>query len=282
MMVNFFHTKINFLSTSLSLNFTTPVYNCYWSYNFLNFFQTNKLLTPTNEFSPLIILSQLTLCFNVSYNFLVMIYFLVLGFFLITVGLIFLKQILGAKSNLFFLFFFSETEKELNAIDDFKYILSIFFFFFFFNFFFYCYYTIFHKNLIFFSILVIKFTLIFIPLILILEYGFYGIIFVRGSSSSTLVTYEFLLDYINLTAYFLRISIQMIRIIVILVTYFTFNELFLEYYYVFYNKSITTNFLEKSFFLNNGIFFLLHLIFEILHLAFIFLLQTVSFHVTVL
>merc|ERR1712226_240425 len=139
-----------------------------------------------------------------------------------------------------------------------------------------------HKNLVFFTILMIKLTLICIPLVLILEYGFYGIIFIRGSSSSTLLTYEFLLDYINLTAYFLRISIQMIRIVVILVTYFTFNELFLEYYYIFFNKGVSGNFLEKSFLVTNLFFFFLHLMFEIFHLAFIFLLQTVSFHVTVL
>lgn len=229
----------------------------------------------------LLVFEKFFFYFVVSYNYLLIVYYLIICFLVISIMFLFFKKKNYLLSNFFFSFFFNEVEKELNSLDDLKYILSIFFFFFFYNFYFYFAYNLISGHLIFISIFLIKSILILVPLTLVLEYGFYGIIFIRGTTSSTISSYEFILDYVNLTAYFLRIFIQTIRIIVILTTFFTFSELFIEYYYLFYEQGdslLATGGISTK---TSFIIFLSHVSFEIFHLVFIFLLQTVSFHVTV-
>jgi len=77
--------------------------------------------------------------------------------------------------------------------------------------------------------------LISIPTFLLLDHGFYFILFLKGSANSLIILYEILLDYINIIAYFLRIFIQLVRLLIIFIGLYTFNELFIEYYYYYFN-----------------------------------------------
>lgn len=199
----------------------------------------------------------------------------------------FFKNIFNFSTNFFFLNSLTELEKELNSIDDLIYIVFLFLGLFTYNFFFFgLFINIQNFNILIFCFIYnVQAILVFIPLSLILDYGFYFIIYIRGSTSSSLVLYEIILDYINIVAYFLRIIIQLVRIVVILVTFFTFSELYLEYYYYFYKLFLSNAFYNSS---NSysliifGFLFILHWLFEFLHLIFIFLLQTAAFNVMIL
>lgn len=282
MMIDFFHTNFCWISTFANVGFTTPLNLISWNFEILNMYEIE--LTQFNIINNpffLINFEKIFVFISFSYPYLlILFYFAILSFFC-SLFFFFLTKLNFLSSNFYFSFFFNESEKELNSLDDLKYTISIIFFFFFYNFLFYFIFLLIYPNLIFFSIFLIKIILITIPLILGLEYGFYTIIFIRGTTSSTLNSYEFFLDYVNLIAYFVRIFIQTIRIAVILITFYTFNELFIEYYYLFYDKT-DYNFMLDLLFINKSYFILcIHLIFELFHLVFIFLLQTVSFHVTI-
>lgn len=67
-----------------------------------------------------------------------------------------------------------------------------------------------------------------IPFSLLFTYGFFIPYYLRGASNITFLVYEIFLDYINIISFFLRIGVQFIRIFLILLTIYTYNELYIE------------------------------------------------------
>ena len=59
--------------------------------------------------------------------------------------------------------------------------------------------------------------------------GFFFIIFVRGAGGSKSLVWEYINDVINLIAFFLRIVIQVVRLVLIIVAMYTYHELYQEY-----------------------------------------------------
>jgi hypothetical protein len=233
-------------------------------------------------FKPFILLSHsLYITISVLYYYIVVI---------ITILLIFSSlsrwQLLANQFSLNYLTILTENEKELNAIDDLIYIYISFILIFIYNFSVYSFFFFFQINILFlyFFFFNLFFILICIPLNILLDYGFYFSIYIRGCSSSLLIYYEIILDYINILAYWLRIIIQLIRLVVILVTFYTFNEMYIEYYYYYiflFNSLSLSHQISYNFILNIS-YFLIHWFFEFWHLLFIFLLQSIAFNIMIL
>jgi hypothetical protein len=159
-------------------------------------------------------------------------------------------------------------EEEINASDDFLLIFSLVFFFFFFNFygfFYFNYFNLFNVSAQLFMYLLIS--LVLMPLTALYNFGFYFIINIKGSAVSLSYLYELVQDNINLLSFFLRVYIQLVRLITITVTYFGYNHLVLTY-----------NFNLTDFHLNISSFFLVfaRFVFELVHTIIIFIAQTLS------
>lgn len=125
----------------------------------------------------------------------------------------------------------SRIEKELNNIEDniVFIILLVFFIFYILGFYVYLYNNVFITFIILlYIVLLMVFLIICIPFSLLFNYGFFLPYYLRGSSNIAFFFYEIFLDYVNIVSFFLRISIQFIRIFLILLTIYTYNELYLE------------------------------------------------------
>jgi len=177
------------------------------------------------------------------------------------------------KNNLF-LKSLSICEEEINSSDDFLLILSLVLFFFFFNFygvFCFKFFNIFNVFLQLFVMLLIS--LVLMPLVALYNFGFYFIINIKGSGGSLSFTYELIQDNINLLSFFLRVYIQLVRLITIIVTYFGYNHLVLSYNFEL--NSLNSGFL--SFLLVFARFS-----FELVHTIIIFIAQSLSLMMMIL
>ena len=105
------------------------------------------------------------------------------------------------------------------------------------------------------------------------NFGFYFIINIKGSAVTLSFIYELIQDNINLLSFFLRMYIQLVRLITISVTYYGYNHLVLSYN--FDVTHFTPDFF--SFFLS-----FMRFIFELVHTILIFIAQTLSFLMMIL
>lgn len=242
------------------------------STNFSNFFQTKTRIVW--NCSNVVDLSNLPvfhyLCRNLDlvnpHVFLINKFFLLLAFFFVFVYFVF-------KNN-FFTKSLAICEEEINSSDDFLLVFSLVFFFFFFNFYgFFClsYFSIFNVLAHLFGFLLLS--LLLMPLTALYNFGFYFIINIKGSAVSLSYFYELIQDNINLLSFFLRIYIQLVRLITITVTYFGYNHLVLSYNF----DSIGFDASLSSFVLS-----FLRFTFELVHTIIIFIAQTMSLLMMVL
>ena len=95
--------------------------------------------------------------------------------------------------------------------------------------FFNCFESLHLSNVIIYFLFLWIGVIIFIPIFLIIEMGFFFIIFVRGAGGSKSLVWEYINDVINLIAFFLRIVIQIVRLVLIIVAMYTYHELYQEY-----------------------------------------------------
>ena len=247
----------------------------------------NKIfsLTPTDTsyYTQLPNFPQITL-FN-SYIAYSGDFFILIPFFFISI--VFLTSIinwfiLNSDYNLFLTSLFSFSEKEINALDDLLVAVLLIFLFFFFNFLgcfaivFSCSYSLGFSVLF----LCLCFMLISIPVTMVYNFGFYFIISIRGGATTLSYIYELILDYVNLISFVLRICIQLVRIVVIGVTYYMYNHLFFVYNYLV-NPSMG-EVMAGRFELFDFILLWARLIFEVGHTFIIFGIQLIAFNVMVL
>ena len=190
--------------------------------------------------------------------------------------------ILGSNFNIFLTSLFSFSEKEVNALDDLLVCLFLIFLFFFFNFFccfsflFNCSYSLGFVCLF----LTLICMLVSIPFSMAYNFGFYFIISIRGGATTLSYTYELILDYVNFISFTLRLCIQLVRIIVIGVTYYMYNHLFLVYNYLI-TPSISYN-STSQFELTSYLTMWARLVFEVGHTFVIFGIQLTAFSVMIL
>lgn len=170
----------------------------------------------------------------------------------------------------------------MNALDDLLIGVLLIFLFFFFNFL-GCFAFVFSLTLNFaFSMLFLAvcFMLVSIPVTMLFNFGFYAIISIRGGATTLSYLYELILDYVNLVSFALRICIQLVRVVVIGVTYYMYNHLFFVYQYL---SLPLTGFIEVySIELSQISLMWARLIFEVGHTFVIFGIQTIAFNVMIL
>jgi hypothetical protein len=123
-----------------------------------------------------------------------------------------------------------ESEEEIASIDDTALLLIIILFifgwFFFFN-----YLNILTSlgevMLIFIFLPFLLYIMFFIPIFLLFDYGMYFITYLRGAGSSASLVMEFIYDCIAFLAFFIRLSVQNVRLLLITLTFFSLYEFIL-------------------------------------------------------
>lgn len=76
-----------------------------------------------------------------------------------------------------------------------------------------------------------------IPINLIYNWGAYFPIYIKGQSIKKNVFVELVTDYIHLLSFFLRINIQLIRVVIITCVFYMYNEMYVEFIYPTLNSA---------------------------------------------
>ena len=134
------------------------------------------------------------------------------------------------------------------------------------------------NNLMLVFTLMLVLILILIPTSMVFNFGFYFLISIRGGATTLSFLYELILDFINLTSFYLRICIQLLRLVIIGVTYYGYNHLIFTYNFFLFS------FFYSDFFINSSdiMLFIIRLIFEVGHTFIMFGAQFAAFCVMVL
>lgn len=183
-----------------------------------------------------------------------------------------------------------EAEEEIASIDDTVLLLIVIFFvfgwFFFFN-----YLNILtylgEVMFIFLFLPLLLYILFFIPIYLLFDYGMHFITYLRGAGSSASLLMEFIYDCIAFLAFFIRLSVQNVRLLLITLTFFSLYEFILFFVNVnWFNSNFEA--LDKLINNSNGMqtsyyYFayvvnkLIYWIYELLHTFFVTAAQFVAF-----
>jgi len=129
----------------------------------------------------------------------------------------------------------SESEKEIGSADDL--LLGLLIVAFFFGWFFYTYVWGYLGQypeflLSFYLAPFIFFLVLGTPTILILDFGSCFLAFIRGCGGSKSIAYELMYDYINLGAFYVRLCVQFVRILLMFLTFAAMNDVFLLNHYL--------------------------------------------------
>jgi hypothetical protein len=81
--------------------------------------------------------------------------------------------------------------------------------------------------LIFIFLPFLLYIMFFIPIFLLFDYGMYFITYLRGAGSSASLVMEFIYDCIAFLAFFIRLSVQNVRLLLITLTFFSLYEFIL-------------------------------------------------------
>lgn len=187
-------------------------------------------------------------------------------------------------------------EKELGSLDDYINLTSsLFFFFGWFTFVNGIVSSVFAVEvglfLLFLPLFV--FSLILMPLSLLLDYGCSFINYLRGTASTSSFTIEFLFDYVTLFAFLMRNFVQNVRFLIILLISYELNELFVyidlpSHYDYCLSKASHLKIRVKGLkstgfesFLAVMMFKTFYFLYELVHAFFIIVVQTSSFLIMV-
>jgi len=138
-----------------------------------------------------------------------------------------------------------ESEKELGSIDDLLMPSIIFLYTFGWYFYIYCYslFSSAPEMVLFFFFLPILFYFISnTPLFLLYDFGIVFIVYVKGVTPSGSMIAELLFDYVAIIAYFVRVLIQGVRLVLMFATYAAMHDfvLFMDFGHRYFvgNESI--------------------------------------------
>jgi hypothetical protein len=70
------------------------------------------------------------------------------------------------------------------------------------------------------------------PTLLIVDFGSCFLAFIRGCGGSKSIIYELMYDYINLGAFYVRLCVQFVRILLMTLTFAAMNDVFLFNHYL--------------------------------------------------
>lgn len=125
-----------------------------------------------------------------------------------------------------------EAEEEIASIDDTSLVLVLLVYIF--GWFFYVNGIYLLSNipeisLIFYNLPFLYYMIVLMPLFLLYDYGIYFIAYLRGSSTVSSLLMEALYDYIALAAFYIRLLVQNVRLLLMTFTYFSLYECILTY-----------------------------------------------------
>ena len=186
-----------------------------------------------------------------------------------------------------------EVEKEIAAIDDL--IIIIVALLFIFGIYFAMYglvqlvYFVGNFCVIFFILPFFFYFIYAAPLCLLFDFGIYCFVYLRGTGPTSALIVELMYDLINLFAYYIRVCVQLARILLMLIAggslqefifyfgvyykFFFYNESFFEDIYNFeFNYKTFTYFFVIKFSL-----YILYWVYEVFHTYFVVTVQTIAF-----
>lgn len=253
----------------------------------------NKYLSNLNLFNMNLFISEnFYLIYNYIFNIL---FFLLLIIFIIVFYFSFYDSFYKNDSLIDIDFFLSnlttESEEEIASIDDSKNAFLFFSFIFFWYFAINSFFTFFkipndvYLNLFFPYIYYFIFT---IPFYLSYSFGLFLPVYLRGSGSSKILFVEVIYDYLAIFAFFIRLFVQNVRLILMSFTFYSLHELLSEIsfykFFLIFNENLNNinnvNFDENnnsySFFFK-FIFDMIHIIYEVLHTFFVVTSQFFAF-----
>jgi hypothetical protein len=76
------------------------------------------------------------------------------------------------------------------------------------------------------------FLVIGIPTILVLDFGSCFLAFIRGTGASPVLLAELMYDYINLGAFYVRLCVQFVRLLLMFLTFAGLNDVFVLNHYL--------------------------------------------------
>ena len=187
----------------------------------------------------------------------------------------------------------TEAEKEISGIDDLIIIFLVLFFVFGIYFMFYGFAQLsvyFNNYSCVYVLMPFLFFFVYVaPVCLLFDFGIYVFVYLRGSGPTAMLAAELLYDLINLFAYFIRVFIQLSRILLMLIAagslqefvfYFGLdyrmlvcNDSFID---TIYNLEFNTRSLTLFFFTKLPLF-ILYWNYEIFHTYFVVTIQTIAF-----
>jgi len=183
-----------------------------------------------------------------------------------------------------------EAEEEIASVDD-TVILLVVVFFIFGWFFFFNYLNILtflgEVMFIFLFLPLLMYILFLIPVYLLFDYGMHFLTYLRGAGSTSSLVMEFIYDCIAFLAFFIRLSVQNVRLLLITLTFFSLYEFVLFFVNLnWFNSNFEQ--LDKLIVASNGMqtsyyYFLyvinklVYWIYELLHTFFVTIAQFVAF-----
>ena len=102
---------------------------------------------------------------------------------------------------------------------------------------------------------------------------YYALIFLNGSGKSRKIIYNYLLDVISCIAFNIRICVQLIRIVLLLITYELCSNLYNE---VLFNFEVS-GFYLNNFTISNYFILYIRVLIELAHVYIIFIMQFAAF-----
>lgn len=140
-----------------------------------------------------------------------------------------------------------------------------------------------YYNFIILALIILIFIIFFFPIGIIFEYRFFFIVYIKGEIGLKTFLFELIMDYINLVAFFLRINIQLIRIVIFSCIFFMYNEMYFEQIYPYYvnfnnaNIELITLIDYLYFYSEKFFFFFGYVLYELSHFWVLFFMQNSAF-----
>jgi len=185
-----------------------------------------------------------------------------------------------------------EAEKEIGSMDDM--IMSCILLVYIFGWYFYInFYTLLSNTPEFMMVLYLfpglYFIILSIPTFLSYDFGIFFLAFLRGVGASPVLIFELMYDYIAFAAFYIRLCVQGVRLVLMLFTYASMHDLILffniDQRFVMSNQSIWDDVSNLSFTFDSFSYFLLlkfpsyivYWFYEVLHTFFVITGQFVAF-----
>jgi hypothetical protein len=127
-----------------------------------------------------------------------------------------------------------EAEKEIGSVDDIIFALFIIFYLFFWYFYTYFLTILFilpDLVLMFYTLPLLYFIIILMPTMLLVDFGVYFLMYLKGSANSSLLVCEVAFDYIAVCVFYTRLIVQGVRLVLMIATYMGLNEVIVYFNY---------------------------------------------------